>query len=587
MTDSETKQEVKLQGVAAAPGVARGGAFVFLRNTPEIPRYIIPPERLNHEIQRFENALVNTRAQISQLRETVANRLGEAQAGIFDAHLLVLDDPALIDETLSSINGSMLNAEHCFHTVAEKYIAFFSKIEDEYFKERVVDIRDVSQRILHNLLGLSPRTLADLTNRRVIVAEDVTPSDTASLETGHVFAIITDAGNRTSHAVIMARSLRIPAVVALIDASKKIAPDDFLLVDGYAGIVYVNPSPETLSRYEELEREHDEFNRKVLRETDLPDLAADRRAFSLSANVCGAEDIDALKKYRANGVGLFRTEAVFIKNQSRIPDEETQLAAYRALVEGVAPATVVIRTLDIGGDKAHGALQASEHREENPFMGFRAIRFCLENKSVFRTQLRAVLRASAFGKTKIMFPMISSLDELLQAKAFLRQIEDELRAENIPFDEKIPVGAMIEIPAAAICAESLAEHADFFSIGTNDLVQYTLAVDRGNERIAHLYEPCNPAVLLLIRHIIVSAKKKNVPVSVCGELAGDPAFASLLFALGADSLSMTSGAIPEIRYLLRRTTSAELEQLVTQVYAETNPQKISAILKDFAVERLK
>lgn len=586
MSQTVRKQEILLKGIAAAPGVAQGSAFVFLQNSLEIPCYPVEPEKMPEESQRFEQALLATRKQINHLRTTVARRLGEGEAAIFDAHLLVLDDPALIDETLRTMRETGRNVEHCFHQVAEKYITFFSKLEDEYFKERVGDIRDVSQRILHNILGLSRHTLSEVTDRRVIVAEDVTPSDTASLEVGHALAIVTDGGNRTSHAVIMSRSLRIPAVVGLITATRNIARDDHVLVDGYEGVVYVNPSDETLARYGRIEKAHGDFQLKVLAEVDLPNLTTDGVPFKLSANVSGVEDVEAVHKYHAGGIGLFRTESVFLKHPQQVPDEETQFAHYRALVETALPDRVIVRTLDIGGDKPHSALQAEEDPEENPFMGFRAIRYCLEHKDAFRVQLRAILRASAYGRVKIMFPMISSLDELLQAKDFLAQVGAELKAERVPFDEAVAVGTMIEIPSAAISAELLAEHCDFFSIGTNDLVQYLLAVDRGNERIAHLYEPCNPAVLHMLRHVIQAAKKKKIDVGVCGELAGDPAFAPLLFALGADSLSMTPGVIPEIRYLLRRASTADLQDLVSQVYREHDPKKIYQMLRRFANERL-
>ncbi|MDR2863661.1 MAG: phosphoenolpyruvate--protein phosphotransferase [Puniceicoccales bacterium] len=580
------KQEILIRGIAAAPGIAQGPAFVFLQDGLDVPCYPVEEAALSGEIGRFEQALLATRKQISLLRDAVIERLGQGEAAIFDAHLLALEDPALIDETIQTVYKKKLNIEHCFHAVAEKYIAFFSKLEDEYFKERVSDIRDVAQRILRNMLGLSKCTLSAITDRRVIVAEDVTPSDTATLEIGHAIAIITDAGNRTSHAVIMSRSLRIPAVVGLISASHQIEHDDAVIVDGYEGLVIVNPTDETLASYERISRSRGDFQRKVLSEVELPSLTSDGVPFRLSANVNGVEDIESVHKYRAGGVGLFRTESIFLKNSQQVPDEETQFDYYRALIAAALPDRVIVRTLDIGGDKQHSALLAGTGSEPNPFMGFRAIRYCLERKPDFRTQLRAILRASAYGRVKIMFPMISSLDELLQAKDFLAQTAAELKAEGVAFDENIAVGSMIEIPSAAVSAELLADHCDFFSIGTNDLVQYMLAVDRGNERIAHLYEPCNPAVLQILRHVIQTAKRKKIDVSVCGELAGDSAFAPLLFALGADSLSMTPAVIPEMRYLLRRSNSTDLNELVSQVYSEHDPKKIYQILRRFANERL-
>jgi phosphotransferase system enzyme I (PtsI) len=586
MPQSADKREIKIVGIPAAQGVAQGPAFVFFRDAFHVPDYEVAPEAIDSEILRFDKAIAATRAELSALRHSVAKRLGEKEAGIFEAHLQVIDDPAVIEETISLTRSSRRNIEHAFSEVSKRFIEFFENNPDPYFRGRASDIRDIARRILHHLLGFSVRTLADITDKRVIVADDLTPSDTATLEAGNALAIVTDGGNRTSHAVIMSRSLHIPAVVGLISATKHIAYNDEVLVDGHEGAIYVNPSQETLFRYGRLAKEHLRLHQKVNSEVNLPDATADGAPFKLSANVNGAEDMPEARENHARGVGLYRTESIFLKNANMVPDEQTQFEHCKALLEAAAPDRVIVRTLDIGGDKPFGALLAAIGREENPFMGFRAIRYCLENKSVFRVQLRAILRASAFGRAKIMFPMISSLEELIEAKSFLAKIADELRNENIPFDENVPVGTMIEIPSAAICAGLLAEHCDFLSIGTNDLVQYMLAVDRANGRIGHLYEPCNPAVLTVLRDIISAARKKGKDVSVCGELAGDTEFAPLLIALGATSLSMTPSAIPEIRYILRRSTTGDLQNLLTAVYAETSVKKISTILRTFASDRL-
>jgi phosphotransferase system enzyme I (PtsI) len=586
-SQNETKREIKIQGVAAAPGVARGPAFIFLQKGPSVPCRTIADENIEDEAHRFEGVLVATRTEISALRSDVARRLGENEAAIFDAHLLVLDDPAIVGETLQMLRSQRLNVEHCFQTVSERYIQVFSKLEDPYFRERAVDIRDVARRVLANLLGLSRKSLSEIAGKRVIVADDLTPSDTAALDTAHAVAFVTNAGNRTSHAVIMSRSLRIPAVVGLMVATDKILLDDDVLVDGYEGLVFVNPSEETLWRYGEIKNARDAFRRRVDDEADLPEKTSDGLSFKLSANVNGAEDVPAMNRVHAGGVGLFRTESVFLKTPGHVPGEEEQFAHYKALLEAVAPDRVIVRTLDIGGDKPHNALFTGSTVEDNPFMGFRAIRICLERKDIFRDQLRAILRASAFGRAKILFPMIASVDELVQARALFEETKNDLRSCGIPFDEAVPLGAMIEIPSAAVCADLLAEHCEFFSIGTNDLVQYLLAVDRGNSRIAHLYEPCNPAVLRVLRDVIRTAKEKKINVGVCGELAGDITFAPLLFALGADSLSMTPAAIPEVRYLLRHTARHELDALVAAVFAESDPGKIQQILRAFASARMK
>ncbi|MDR3229556.1 MAG: phosphoenolpyruvate--protein phosphotransferase [Puniceicoccales bacterium] len=587
MPQPADKPELIIKGVAAVQGVAQGPAFVFFRDAPKVPNYPVAAAALEGEKLRFERALLATREELSALRQSIAERLGESEASIFDAHLLVLEDPALIGDTLKTLGETTRNIEHCFFQVASRYIKFFAEAHDPYLNGRMGDIRDVARRVLHHLAGFSVRTLASVSDKRVIVAEELTPSDTASFEAGNALAIVTDGGSLTSHAVIMARALRIPAVVGLLEATKKISYGDEVLVDGHDGVVYVNPSVDTLYRYGNIAKERLQLRSRIRAEAGLDDVTAGGAPFKLSANVNGAEDMPAAHENHARGVGLYRTESIFLKNTDVIPDEETQFRHCRELLEAAAPERVIVRTLDIGGDKPFGALFSDAAAEANPFMGFRAIRFCLENKGVFRVQLRAILRASAFGSAKIMFPMISSLEELLDAKAFLQKVASELRAEGIPFDEHIPVGTMIEIPSAAVIAATLAEHCDFLSVGTNDLVQYMLAVDRGNGRIAHLYEPCNPAVLIVLRDIIRAGKEKKKKVSVCGELAGFPAFAPLLIALGADSLSMTPAAIPEIRYILRRSKREDLDNLVERVYASRSPKETDTLLRDFANARLR
>lgn len=580
---SSSRTELKLTGVAAAPGVAHGNAFVFLQDKLDIPCYSVPPELRAREVERFEEAMAATRVQITRLHAEVAERLGENEAAIFDAHLLVLEDPALIEETMKTLERTGQNVEHCFHLVTQRYMEFFSKMEDDYLKERVADIRDVSVRLLHNLLGLGRRTLSEITEHRVVISEDLTPSDAATLETGHILAIATDGGNRTSHAVIMARSMRVPAVVGLRNATGSIRHGDSVLVDGFEGVVYVNPTPETLARYGKLSKERKSFEDTMMAEVGLPDVTRDGVGFLLSSNVGGPEDVADVRRFHGRGVGLFRSESVFLKGDS-FPDEETQYAAYRGVVAELAPDTVIIRTLDIGGDKQMPA--ANTHGEQNPFMGFRAIRFCLEHRDIFKVQLRAILRASSHGKVAIMFPMIASLAELRQARGVLDEVMEDLRRERIPFDEGIRVGVMIEIPSAALMADSLAHNCDFFSIGTNDLVQYLLAVDRGNERIAHLYDPCQPVVARVIREVVAAAKRRGIPVGVCGEMAGDPIYAPLLLGLGVDSLSMTSASLPALRFLLRRTDFAELKALAETVLAEDDPRAIESRLRDFCAKRI-
>ncbi len=573
MSEEFKKQEFRLQGVGCSPGVVRGKAFVFLqRSIEDVPCYKIDEASKAKEVRRFEKAIEDTRAQISSLAEDVRSRGATAEADIFDAHLLVLDDPAIVGETLKAMAATGLNAEHCFNSTARRYIEFFDGLDDNYLKERVSDIRDVTQRVLKNLLGISLHGASERFSGRIIVAEDLTPSETTTFERSDVLALLTDVGNRTSHAAIVARGMGIPAVVGLRNATLRIAQDDDVLVDGEKGIIYINPSEKTLACYSMISRKRSRLAAVIAKEIGLPDETADGRKFHLEANISGPGDVESMLKNRLENVGLFRSEGVFLR-RDRFPSEDQQFEEYRSAVAALPKtSSTTIRTLDIGGDKLISSSLLA--REENPFMGFRAIRFCLEFRDIFKDQLRAILRASAFGRIKIMFPMISSVAEVVAAKEVLEESKDELRSRGEKFDEHISVGAMIEIPAAAVIADNIAEEVDFFSIGTNDLTQYTLAVDRGNAKISHLYDPHHPAVLKLIYFIVKSAHRRRIPCAVCGEIAGDPAFAPLLLGMGVDALSMTPGCAPKIRYILRHTDTASMQQLARAVLTEPEPKNI-------------
>jgi phosphotransferase system enzyme I (PtsI) len=570
--------------VPASPGVTHGQAFVFLQKELEIPYYQIEKAQLPAEIKRFEQAIAQTRGQISKLRAEVAERLGEQEAQIFDAHLLVLEDIALIDETIRAVTDSGHNVEYCYHTVAKRYMDALGKIDDEYIKERMTDIRDVTRRMLHNLLGHTAATLARLSGQRVIVSEDLTPSETASLDKGGVLGLVTNVGSQTSHAVIMARSLQIPAVVGLHDVTDQVENGDYILVDGYEGLVILHPTEPTLARYGRIQERRRDIRKVIDAVIALPAETKDGTVLRLVANINGPEDLPDVRRFHAEGVGLYRTESLFIQRQVYPPEEE-QFDAYRAVVEGLRPQTVVVRTLDLGGDKQVGWIPMT-HSENNPFMGFRAIRFCLEHRDLFREQLRAILRASAFGTVKIMYPMISGVNELIQANVVLTEAKRELRTRNQAFDDDVEVGAMIEIPSAAWTADQLADHCSFFSIGTNDLIQYLLAVDRVNDRVAHLYEPSHPAVLRAIKHVVDAARTHGLDVCVCGEMAGDPLFAPLLFGFGVDDLSLSPSGLPEVKYLLRSTTRERMEALAASALQQSDPQNTLALLRRFYAEHM-
>ncbi|MBI2515702.1 MAG: phosphoenolpyruvate--protein phosphotransferase [Opitutae bacterium] len=584
--DSRGKTEIVVQGIAASKGIAYGQVFLYLQSELEVPRYTVDPDKRMAEIARFEQALVTTRQQIAQVQQQVKRNLSEEEALIFDAHQMVLEDQALIGETIREFETSGLNIETCFNAVATRYIEAFAQIDDEYLRERAADIKDVTRRVLHVLLGQSAQNLSELVEKRIIIAVDVSPSEAASIDRSAALGIVTDGGSRTSHAVIVARSLKIPAVVGARDLTAKVQNGDWVVLDGYEGIVIVNPTQATLFRYGKIQEEKKTFENRLLAAVDQPAETLDGVRVTLRANIEKTDEVGLVKQYRGEGVGLYRTEFLFL-NSHRVPDEEKQYEAYRTIVEGLAPAAVTIRTLDIGGDKP---LPGDPHLigpEANPFLGFRAIRMCLENPELFKNQLRAILRASAHGKVELMYPMISGAEELERANALLDEARAELRTRGQKYDEKMRVGTMIEIPSAALSADVLAEKCDFFSLGTNDLIQYLLAIDRGNNRIAHLYDPTHPAVLRVIKQVVDEAKAKKIKVSVCGEMAGDPIYAPLLLGLGIDELSMTPPLLPAVKFLIRNTKFSDAKKLAAEALKQTDPRKTYALIEAFYNERVK
>ena len=582
MSDGEATPvgERRFQGVGVSPGIARGTIFVYRPDDEEPPVRRIEQSEIADEIARFEAALLATRAQILEMQEKIATSIGAKDASIFDAHLLVVEDRTLIDEVLRNLQREKYNIEHTFAQVAGRYAKTLSEIDDPYLRERALDIHDVTRRVIHNLMGKQGMSLASVTTPHVLIAHNLTPSDTAQLNRGLVLAFATDIGSKTSHTAIMARSLNIPAVVGLHDLSTQVATGDHVLLDGYSGLFIINPSDQTLWEYGELELIKTEVEERLteLRETESK--TRDGRHVVLSANIELPEDLVQVEKSGAEGVGLYRTEFFYL-NRLELPSEEDQYLAYRKVAEAVRPHSVIIRTLDLGGDKFMSALNLPE--ELNPFLGWRAIRFCLERVDVFKTQLRAILRASAVGNVRIMYPMISGVDELRKANTILEECRAELREEGVPFDEKMEVGAMIEIPSAAISADILAREVNFFSIGTNDLIQYAIAVDRLNERIAHLYEPTHPAILRLIRMTVEAAHARNLWVGVCGEMAGDIALTPLLIGLGVDELSTGAALVPRVK---RAVQSLDLDACRKLIEDIQSLDTASAILeKCMAVAR--
>ena len=580
------KIEVTVQGIAASQGIAYGQIFVYIQSDVEVPSYQVEPERRLEEVSRFDRALVSTRQQIAKIQGEVEKNLGAQEALIFDAHLMALEDPALIGETIRVFESTGQNIETCFNQVSQRYIQAFAKFEDEYLRERASDIRDVAQRVLQNLLGQAENSLSRLADKRIVVANDVSPSDSASIDRSAAIALVTDSGSKTSHAVIVARSMKMPAVVGVRNLTKRAHNGDWAIVDGYDGVVILNPSETTLFRYGKIQEKKKSFEARLIEANRELAVTLDGVAVSLMANIEKVEEVAQVKAFAAEGVGLYRTEYLFL-NSARIPTEQEQFLAYRAVAQAIAPQPVVIRTLDLGGDKPMEGNPDLFPKENNPFMGFRAIRFCLENLEIFKDQLRAILRASACGNVRILYPMISGSEEMVRANAVLTECMAELKSRDIAFDAKLPVGAMIEIPSAAMTADILAKECVFFSVGTNDLIQYLLAIDRVNERIAHLYEPTHPAVVRTLKHIVDEAHKRGVTVSVCGEMAGDPVFAPLLLGLGVDALSMSPAWLPSVKYMVRAMTMADARALAAEALTLTSPKEIYARCDAFYRARVK
>lgn len=584
--ESRTENEITVPGIAASQGIAYGQVFVYIQSDVEVPSYQVEPEKRIEEVARFEKALLVTRQQIAKIQDEVEKNLGKEEALIFDAHLLVLEDQALIGETIREFETTGRNIETCFNKVSSRYIQAFSEIDDEYLRERAGDIRDVAQRVLQNLLGQAENSLTRLADKRIVVANDISPSDSASIDRSAALGIVTDSGSKTSHAVIVARSMKVPAVVGVRDLTKRVKHGDWVILDGYDGLVIINPSESTLFRYGKIQEQKRTFETRLLKANQQPAVTLDGVEVTLMANIEKPDEVKLVREYNAKGVGLFRTEYMFLSS-SRIPTEQEQFLAYKAVAEGVAPNAVIIRTLDLGGDKPMAGNPDLFPKENNPFMGFRAIRFCLEHQDIFKDQLRAILMASAYGKVRIMYPMISGHEELARANAVLGECMAELKQRGQPFDENIEVGTMIEVPSAAETVDLLAPDCAFLSIGTNDLIQYLLAIDRVNDRIAHLYEPTHCAVLRTLKRIVDEGHRHKLLVSVCGEMAGDPVFAPLLLGLGVDCLSMAPPWIPSVKYIVRAMTMADARQLVAEAMKLTSPREIYAKCEAFYRSRVK
>jgi len=564
-----------LKGIPAAPGVAMGKALLFGSEAIAVPRRPIAENEISLELLRLEEALIKTRHQILDIQKRLSGELGQEHADILNAHLLVLEDQALREEIIHGLKGQLLNVEAVFNDVLQRHLKAFSRVEDEYLRERTADIDDVRRRVLRNLLNQQAITLAQLDEPAILVARDLSPSETAQMHKQHVLAFVTDIGGRTSHTAIMAKSLEIPAVVGLAVATRRIQKGEFLIVDGTRGEVVVEPDPPTIRHYELEQRRHQEVNRQLQHLKDLPAETLDHHTVILSANIELPDEVPSVIAHGANGIGLFRTEFLYL-NRSDLPTEEEQYRAYATVAERLKPQPVIIRTMDLGGDKFLSPLQLP--MEMNPFVGWRAIRFSLARLDLFRIQLRAVLRASTHGNLKLMYPMVSGLEELRRANEILREVQQELTREGIPFAERLEVGAMIEVPSAALMCDLLAPEVDFFSIGTNDLIQYALAVDRVNEKIAYLYEPTHPAILRLIKQTIEVGHAAKIWVGMCGEMAGEPTLSLLLLGLGLDEFSTSPVQLPIVKQVIRSVEYSFARSVVEQALRLRTGKEVEAFL---------
>ena len=572
-----------IKGIAASPGIEIGKAHLIKPQQVDINIEAVIEENIDGEIKRFDEAVGLSKLQLKQIKEKAEKELGADKAEIFGAHLMILEDPVFLDEIVSKIKTESITADNATSQVVKNYIEIFNNMEDEYMKERAADIKDVGERIVKNILGVSTDSFI-FSEKVIIIAKDLTPSDTAQMDKDKVLAFATDMGGRTSHTAIMARSLEIPAVVGLVDITEKVQDGDLIVIDGNKGIVSINPDETTLKEYETLKLDYMEYRRHLKELKDLPAETGDKlRRVELSANIGTPRDVKGALENGAEGVGLYRTEFLYM-DRDALPTEEEQFEAYREVIEKMAPRPIIIRTLDIGGDKKLSYLDMPE--ELNPFMGWRAIRMCLDRPEILKTQLRAILRASVYGNAKIMYPMVSGSEEVRRANAILNEAKQELKAEGISFDENLEVGIMVEIPSAAVTADLLAKEVDFFSIGTNDLIQYTLAVDRMNEHISHLYEPLHPAVLRLIKNVIDASHKAGKWTGMCGEMAGDISATAILLGMGLDEFSMSAPSIPQVKKIIRSLTYEEAQHIAQKALSMDKPEDIRNMVEQ-EMERIR
>jgi len=577
MTSDSTAEERRLRGVPVYPGVVIGKAHLVDRSRVKIMyQYLVNDDRVQSEARRFETAARTVEKQLLAIKNKMPGRVKE-HSFILDSHLLILKDSMLYGSTLDRILAEKINAEWALKKSLENLKEIFRQIDDEYISNRISDVENVTERIMRTLAGEPGQSLSDIDQRVIITAHDLSPADTTELNIGKVMGFITDVGGRTSHTAIMAQALEIPAVVGLEKATALVDDNDLLIVDGSTGDVIIDPDEETIIRYQEKALQLEKYKSSIARKSHLPAQTVDGHRVAITANIEFLEEVAAVREYGGEGIGLYRTEFLYLRSRG-FPTEEELFEDYREVAEIMYPFPVSIRTLDLGGDKFASALDIS--KEMNPALGLRAIRFCLNEPEIFKIQLRAILRASAHGKIQLMFPMISGLQEIIAAKQILGEVKQELEEKGIEYDREIKIGIMIEVPSAVIMAEVLAQHVDFFSIGTNDLIQYALAIDRVNEHVAYMYQPFHPAILKMIQHVVEMAKKAGIAVSLCGEMASDPLCISVLLGLGLDALSMNARTIPLVKNIIRQLSMEQARTEFEKVICLPTASEVREFIQD-------
>ncbi len=573
---TEIAQDTLLIGIGASPGIAIGQPFQVDRVRMVTVERRLAREEVAGEVDSFLEAVQLSKQQLEEVKAAVSDAEMAEHLYIIDTHLLILEDQMLVDDTVALVRDELINAEGALKRTLDKFRQVFDRIEDEYLRDRRTDIDSIGERLMRNLMGQTQQSLCDIDRKAIVVAHDLSPADTMQMNRDKIIGFVTDVGGRTSHTAILARSMGIPAVIGMETISTIVPRGTLMIIDGSSGMVILNPTEETLQAYQEKKAAYEKRQTEYLSFTDLLAETIDGHRVVLRGNVELADEVPLAQRYGAEGVGLFRSEFLFL-NRPVPPSEEEQVQGYRAVVEAMAPHSVTIRTLDLGGDKFVPEINLAD--ELNPAMGLRAVRFSLKERRLFKAQLRAILRASAFGQVRMMFPMISGIAEIRDCKAILAEAQKELTEEGAPFDAQMPIGIMIEIPSAAIVADMLASEVDFFSVGTNDLIQYLLAVDRGNEHVAYLYEPLHPAVLRALRSICQAARDAGIPVSMCGEMAADPFYSQVLLGLGFNELSMNPPDVPRVKQILRQTTCQQAELLLEKLLLLKTASEVSRYLE--------